>query len=106
MVILSFKIHIEYVIKWFSNEKVQSKRIWFWLTLMSGHKCVVRSVGEITICVFDFLSGGEDTEVRERDEIRHERRKERQHDRNISRAAPDKRCMHFLHFCPESFMFR
>lgn len=35
--------------------------------------------------------GGEDTEVRERDEIRHERRKERQHDRNISRAAPDKR---------------
>uniref|UniRef100_A0A8C9YAS5 SNW domain-containing protein 1 n=1 Tax=Sander lucioperca TaxID=283035 RepID=A0A8C9YAS5_SANLU len=36
--------------------------------------------------------GGEDTEVRERDEIRHDRRKERQHDRNISRAAPDKRC--------------
>uniref|UniRef100_A0A8C2HV15 SNW domain-containing protein 1 n=1 Tax=Cyprinus carpio TaxID=7962 RepID=A0A8C2HV15_CYPCA len=35
--------------------------------------------------------GGEDTEVRERDEIRHDRRKERQHDRNISRAAPDKR---------------
>lgn len=37
------------------------------------------------------LLGGEETEVRERDEIRHERRKERQHDRNISRAAPDKR---------------
>uniref|UniRef100_A0A8D0CWV3 SNW domain-containing protein 1 n=1 Tax=Sander lucioperca TaxID=283035 RepID=A0A8D0CWV3_SANLU len=36
-------------------------------------------------------TGGEDTEVRERDEIRHDRRKERQHDRNISRAAPDKR---------------
>uniref|UniRef100_A0A8C2X0F8 SNW domain-containing protein 1 n=1 Tax=Cyclopterus lumpus TaxID=8103 RepID=A0A8C2X0F8_CYCLU len=36
--------------------------------------------------------GGEDSEVRERDEIRHDRRKERQHDRNISRAAPDKRC--------------
>uniref|UniRef100_A0AAQ4PMZ2 SNW domain-containing protein 1 n=1 Tax=Gasterosteus aculeatus aculeatus TaxID=481459 RepID=A0AAQ4PMZ2_GASAC len=35
--------------------------------------------------------GGEDSEVRERDEIRHDRRKERQHDRNISRAAPDKR---------------
>ncbi|KAG7259297.1 hypothetical protein CRUP_026664 [Coryphaenoides rupestris] len=35
--------------------------------------------------------GGEDTEARERDEIRHDRRKERQHDRNISRAAPDKR---------------
>ncbi|XP_039530950.1 SNW domain-containing protein 1-like [Pimephales promelas] len=35
--------------------------------------------------------GGEETEVRERDEIRHERRRERQHDRNISRAAPDKR---------------
>ncbi|KAG1960371.1 chromatin protein family [Pimephales promelas] len=34
---------------------------------------------------------GEETEVRERDEIRHERRRERQHDRNISRAAPDKR---------------
>ncbi|XP_043929984.1 SNW domain-containing protein 1 isoform X1 [Protopterus annectens] len=33
----------------------------------------------------------EDPEARERDEIRHERRKERQHDRNISRAAPDKR---------------
>lgn len=37
-------------------------------------------------------AGGEDSEVRERDEIRHDRRKERQHDRNISRAAPDKRC--------------
>ncbi|KAK9531046.1 hypothetical protein VZT92_010497 [Zoarces viviparus] len=36
-------------------------------------------------------AGGEDSEVRERDEIRHDRRKERQHDRNISRAAPDKR---------------
>uniref|UniRef100_A0A668UY42 SNW domain-containing protein 1 n=1 Tax=Oreochromis aureus TaxID=47969 RepID=A0A668UY42_OREAU len=36
--------------------------------------------------------GGEDSEARERDEIRHDRRKERQHDRNISRAAPDKRC--------------
>ncbi|XP_029453530.1 SNW domain-containing protein 1 isoform X3 [Rhinatrema bivittatum] len=33
----------------------------------------------------------EDGEVRERDEIRHDRRKERQHDRNLSRAAPDKR---------------
>lgn len=41
------------------------------------------------------LLGGEETEVRERDEIRHERRKERQHDRNISRAAPDKRYMAF-----------
>ena len=37
-------------------------------------------------------AGGEDGEARERDEIRHDRRKERQHDRNISRAAPDKRC--------------
>uniref|UniRef100_A0A8C7CZB0 SNW domain-containing protein 1 n=1 Tax=Oncorhynchus kisutch TaxID=8019 RepID=A0A8C7CZB0_ONCKI len=35
--------------------------------------------------------GGEDGEARERDEIRHDRRKERQHDRNISRASPDKR---------------
>ncbi|XP_061562903.1 SNW domain-containing protein 1 [Cololabis saira] len=35
--------------------------------------------------------GGEDSEARERDVIRHDRRKERQHDRNISRAAPDKR---------------
>ncbi|XP_061843029.1 SNW domain-containing protein 1 [Nerophis lumbriciformis] len=35
--------------------------------------------------------GGDEGEVRERDEIRHDRRKERQHDRNISRAAPDKR---------------
>ncbi|NXG94955.1 SNW1 protein, partial [Stercorarius parasiticus] len=33
----------------------------------------------------------EDGEARERDEIRHDRRKERQHDRNLSRAAPDKR---------------
>ncbi|NWS69110.1 SNW1 protein, partial [Crotophaga sulcirostris] len=33
----------------------------------------------------------EDSEARERDEIRHDRRKERQHDRNLSRAAPDKR---------------
>uniref|UniRef100_A0A665VZZ5 SNW domain-containing protein 1 n=1 Tax=Echeneis naucrates TaxID=173247 RepID=A0A665VZZ5_ECHNA len=39
--------------------------------------------------------GGEDSEARERDEIRHDRRKERQHDRNISRAAPDKRCPSF-----------
>uniref|UniRef100_A0A674NLB7 SNW domain-containing protein 1 n=1 Tax=Takifugu rubripes TaxID=31033 RepID=A0A674NLB7_TAKRU len=36
--------------------------------------------------------GGEDSEARERDEIRHDRRRDRQHDRNISRAAPDKRC--------------
>ncbi|XP_072306423.1 SNW domain-containing protein 1 [Eucyclogobius newberryi] len=35
--------------------------------------------------------GGEDGEARDRDEIRYDRRKERQHDRNISRAAPDKR---------------
>ncbi|XP_062406826.1 SNW domain-containing protein 1 [Sardina pilchardus] len=35
--------------------------------------------------------GGEDGEARERDEIRHDRRKERQHDRNISQAAPNKR---------------
>uniref|UniRef100_A0A2K6UX77 SNW domain-containing protein 1 n=1 Tax=Saimiri boliviensis boliviensis TaxID=39432 RepID=A0A2K6UX77_SAIBB len=33
----------------------------------------------------------EDGEARERDEIRHDRRKERQHDRNLSRAAPNKR---------------
>ncbi|XP_010221564.1 PREDICTED: SNW domain-containing protein 1 [Tinamus guttatus] len=33
----------------------------------------------------------EDGEARERDEIRHDRRKERQHDRNLSRAAPEKR---------------
>ncbi|XP_054826422.1 SNW domain-containing protein 1 isoform X2 [Eublepharis macularius] len=33
----------------------------------------------------------EDGEARERDEIRHDRRKDRQHDRNLSRAAPDKR---------------
>ena len=47
-------------------------------------------------------TGGEDGEVRERDEIRHDRRKERQHDRNISRAAPDKR---YIDQCPtESFI--
>ncbi|XP_064245597.1 SNW domain-containing protein 1-like [Passer domesticus] len=33
----------------------------------------------------------EDGEARARDEIRHDRRKERQHDRNLSRAAPGKR---------------
>ncbi|KAG8562006.1 hypothetical protein GDO81_015558 [Engystomops pustulosus] len=33
----------------------------------------------------------EDNEARERDEIRDNRRKERQHERNLSRAAPDKR---------------
>ena len=33
----------------------------------------------------------EDGEARERDEIRHDWRKERQHDLNLSRAAPDKR---------------
>lgn len=38
------------------------------------------------------VAGGDDGDARERDEIRHDRRKERQHDRNISRAAPDKRC--------------
>lgn len=38
------------------------------------------------------VTGGEDGEARERDEIRHDRRRDRQHDRNISRAAPDKRC--------------
>lgn len=70
-----------------------------------GHQSAV-AIGEITNYVFGFLAGGEDTEVREREEIRHERRKERQHDRNISRAAPDKRYMHFLHTCPESFMGR
>ncbi|XP_053553334.1 SNW domain-containing protein 1 [Bombina bombina] len=32
-----------------------------------------------------------DDEARERDDIRNERRKERQHDRNLSRAAPGKR---------------
>lgn len=37
-------------------------------------------------------AGGDDGEARDRDIIRHDRRKERQHDRNISRAAPDKRC--------------
>uniref|UniRef100_A0A3B3ZRU2 SNW domain-containing protein 1 n=1 Tax=Periophthalmus magnuspinnatus TaxID=409849 RepID=A0A3B3ZRU2_9GOBI len=38
-------------------------------------------------------TGGDDDdgEARERDEIRYDRRKGRQHDRNISRAAPDKR---------------
>ncbi|XP_041270887.1 SNW domain-containing protein 1-like [Onychostruthus taczanowskii] len=33
----------------------------------------------------------EDGEARARDEIRHDRRQERQHDRNLSRAAPEKR---------------
>ncbi|CAH2328450.1 SNW domain-containing 1 [Pelobates cultripes] len=33
----------------------------------------------------------EDSEARERNEIRDTRRKERQHDRNLSRAAPDRR---------------
>ncbi|KAM5273646.1 LOW QUALITY PROTEIN: SNW domain-containing protein 1-like [Ctenodactylus gundi] len=33
----------------------------------------------------------EDGEARERDEIRHDRQKERQHDRNLYRAVPDKR---------------
>ncbi|KAI5629341.1 SNW domain-containing protein 1 [Silurus asotus] len=42
----------------------------------------------LTRCPFP---GGEETELRERDDIRHDRRKDRQHDRNISRAAPDKR---------------
>uniref|UniRef100_A0AAY4DX44 SNW domain-containing protein 1 n=1 Tax=Denticeps clupeoides TaxID=299321 RepID=A0AAY4DX44_9TELE len=42
--------------------------------------------------------GGDDTEAREREEIRVERRKERQHDRNISRAAPDKRYVSFMAF--------
>uniref|UniRef100_A0A3P9JE38 SNW domain-containing protein 1 n=2 Tax=Oryzias latipes TaxID=8090 RepID=A0A3P9JE38_ORYLA len=35
--------------------------------------------------------GDEDAEAGERDMIRHDKRKERQHNRNISRAAPDKR---------------
>uniref|UniRef100_A0A8C7Y6P3 SNW domain-containing protein 1 n=1 Tax=Oryzias sinensis TaxID=183150 RepID=A0A8C7Y6P3_9TELE len=36
--------------------------------------------------------GDEDAEAGERDMIRHDKRKERQHNRNISRAAPDKSC--------------
>ncbi|OWK09686.1 SNW1, partial [Cervus elaphus hippelaphus] len=38
-----------------------------------------------------YIADRKDGEARERDEIRHDRRKERQHDRNLSRAAPDKR---------------
>ena len=38
------------------------------------------------------VAGGEDSEARERDMMRHDRRKDRIHERNISRAAPDKRC--------------
>ena len=34
---------------------------------------------------------GEDKEARERDEIRQERHRDRQRDRNIARAAPEKR---------------
>lgn len=40
-----------------------------------------------------------DEEVQERDEFRKDRAKERQRERNIARAAPDKR---FLHLCCHS----
>ena len=39
--------------------------------------------------MFDFIE--KDEEVRERDELRRDRTKERQRERNIARAAPDKR---------------
>lgn len=41
----------------------------------------------ILSCLFQFP----DDEVAERDEIRRDRQKERQRDRNLARAAPDKR---------------
>lgn len=59
-------------------------------------------------------AGGEDSEARGRDMIRIDRKKDRQHDKNISRAAPDKRCwtdtlkcthlLHTLTLTVESFM--
>lgn len=45
----------------------------------------------VAVCNKQSCMCSEDGEARERDEIRHDRRKERQHDRNLSRAAPDKR---------------
>lgn len=41
--------------------------------------------------LFFFVAENEDAAVEERDEIRKDRAKERQRDRNIARAAPDKR---------------
>jgi SNW domain-containing protein 1 len=38
-----------------------------------------------------FTLSDKDEEARERDQMRYERHKERQRDRNIARAAPDKR---------------
>lgn len=72
------------------------------IKLVKMHIRVVFSV--VGLCcvglMLRVLLGGEETEVRERDEIRQDRRKERQHDRNISRAAPDKRYMAFIYFLP------
>jgi hypothetical protein len=39
----------------------------------------------------DCLVGDKDEEARERDQMRYERHKDRQRERNIARAAPDKR---------------
>lgn len=55
------------------------------------NRSAARADGDVFLLLI-FSSGGEDSEARERDVIRHDRRKDRQHDRNISRAAPDKRC--------------
>ena len=54
-----------------------------------------------------------DEEVQERDEFRKDRAKERQRERNIARAAPDKRLVEITekpfsisHFANESNLFR
>jgi SNW domain-containing protein 1 len=38
-----------------------------------------------------YLAAEKDEEARERDQMRYERHKDRQRERNIARAAPDKR---------------
>jgi len=47
---------------------------------------------------FDLMVSDKDEEVQERDDFRKDRAKERQRERNIARAAPDKRFLYVVQF--------
>lgn len=51
---------------------------------------------KITITNFDLYLPEKDDDAKERDQLRHERHKDRQRERNIQRAAPDKRYLHYF----------
>jgi len=55
------------------------------------------------LCIGVYL--GKDEDVRERDQMRMERHKERARDRNLARAAPDKRYVPILLLRDSSFIY-